>query len=310
MGVDITASESQLIQYSGSSLVVLDSRLVNLTAVAYPTRTFCLAAGSNGDLGEWSSVSSVLARPTAASLSPSSGATSGSTEVTVDGSGFVSGVTTVSFGTTATPQASVISPEQLTVTAPAALTGTTTSARVDVTVATSAGSSRTSATDGFLQVSACSHGPWAPYCICDTGVGNPSGLAGPDAQCNGKTLGSSGIVTVQISGVGGFRTTRSFGGSDPAIEPGATNLTEGDLAGMDPSSTTGIEIQPAYAVKPSPLTSVGNPATPTMDHGYDNIEPNMIAGGVNVTAAVELYHFASTAGTIVDVQGWYVTLHR
>ena len=89
------------------------------------------------------------AGPAVTGVSPGTGPTAGGTTVTVTGSGFT-GATTVSFGTVPALDLSVASDTQLTVTAPPAAG----SGAVDVTVATSAGTSATGEADQFSYLAA------------------------------------------------------------------------------------------------------------------------------------------------------------
>jgi hypothetical protein len=89
--------------------------------------------------------------PTVTAVSPPSGQPSGSTLVTVTGTGFVNGSTTVAFGA-GNPGTSVtwISATQLTVVSPAhALGGNNAPVIVDVLVTTPGGTSATSPADYF-----------------------------------------------------------------------------------------------------------------------------------------------------------------
>ncbi len=82
--------------------------------------------------------------PTVTAVSPSSGVSPGGTSVTVSGTGFVSGSTTVDFGSTAGTSVSVGSSTSLTVTSPGHVGGT-----VDVTATTPGGTSSTGSADHF-----------------------------------------------------------------------------------------------------------------------------------------------------------------
>jgi subtilase family serine protease len=82
--------------------------------------------------------------PTVASVNPSSGLSTGGTAVTVTGTGFVAGSTTVDFGSSPATDVSVSSPEQLSATSPAGTIG-----EVNVTVTTPIGTSATGSLDEF-----------------------------------------------------------------------------------------------------------------------------------------------------------------
>ncbi len=91
---------------------------------------------------------SYVAAPAVASVTPSSGSTTGGTTVTIVGSGF-SGATAVSFGETAAPTFTVVSDTEISATAPAEAAG-----EVDVTVTTPYGTSAKSSADAFSYVAA------------------------------------------------------------------------------------------------------------------------------------------------------------
>ncbi len=86
--------------------------------------------------------------PTVTGVSPSSGPLAGGTAVTVTGTGFVPGSTTVDFGTSPATSVSVSSPDQLSATSPVGTSGA-----VNVTVTTPIGTSATSSSDLFAYVS-------------------------------------------------------------------------------------------------------------------------------------------------------------
>ncbi|MGA2805586.1 MAG: S53 family peptidase, partial [Acidimicrobiales bacterium] len=86
--------------------------------------------------------------PTVTGVSPSSGSSTGGTAVTVTGTGFVAGNTTVDFGTSQATSVSVSSPQQLSATSPPDWTTST----VDVTVITPIGTSATGSSDEFAYI--------------------------------------------------------------------------------------------------------------------------------------------------------------
>uniref|UniRef100_UPI0025D7B112 IPT/TIG domain-containing protein n=1 Tax=Tardiphaga sp. TaxID=1926292 RepID=UPI0025D7B112 len=85
-----------------------------------------------------------IAAPTVTSVSPNSGPAAGGTTVTIVGTGFIVGASTVSFGGTPATGVTVNSTTSITATSPAGGTGT-----IDVTVTTAGGTSATSANDRF-----------------------------------------------------------------------------------------------------------------------------------------------------------------
>jgi hypothetical protein len=97
--------------------------------------------------------------PTVTSVSPSSGPPTGGTAVTVTGTGFVAGSTTVDFGSSLATGVSVSSPDQLSATSPVGTSG-----EVNVTVTTPIGTSATGSSDEFAYtsptVSSAPQGNW------------------------------------------------------------------------------------------------------------------------------------------------------
>lgn len=107
----------------------------------YPFTPGTLDAGSNYvlDLVPNAPTFAIYTIPTVAALSPAFGPMAGGTAITITGSGFVSGVTTVKFGANTATSVTVNSPTSLVATAPSGNLGT-----VDVTVTTPGGTSATS----------------------------------------------------------------------------------------------------------------------------------------------------------------------
>ena len=86
----------------------------------------------------------------------------------------------------------------------------------------------------------------APVRICDTRAGNPSGLTGLANQCNGKTLGSTGTDTLQVSGLAGV--------------PSGAKAVVVNLTAIAPTQGTFLTVFPGPS-RPLPLTSTSRPAT-------------------------------------------------
>jgi FG-GAP repeat/IPT/TIG domain len=83
--------------------------------------------------------------PTVTRVAPASGPVAGGNTVTINGSHFVAGLTTVDFGSVASPSVTVISPSRIQAVAPAAASA----GSVDVTVTTPGGTSKKSARDMY-----------------------------------------------------------------------------------------------------------------------------------------------------------------
>ncbi|EQD42173.1 Cell surface receptor IPT/TIG domain protein, partial [mine drainage metagenome] len=132
-------------------------------------------------------------------ISPAAGSTGGGTSVTITGTGFT-GATAVAFGGTQAASFKVVSDTDITAVSPAGISGL-----VDVEVTTPSGTSAAVAADQFSYRADFSG--VAPSRICDTRAGNPSGLLGGAAQCNGRTLAANTPLTVNVGGLGGVPGT-------------------------------------------------------------------------------------------------------
>jgi hypothetical protein len=101
-------------------------------------------AGGNSPTTGTASQFSYDSVPTVAGITPSDGLDTGGTKVTVTGSGFSTGSTTVAFGAKAAQAVTVISNTELTATAPAESIGT-----IDISVTTPGGTSTASSADRY-----------------------------------------------------------------------------------------------------------------------------------------------------------------
>ena len=235
-------------------------------------------------------------------------AASGVLNVTVDGNGGVpaTGVSAVVLNVTAVnPSASgdlKVYPEGTTATVATNLNfaaGETLPNRVIVPVSASGQISITSdvATDVLVDVSgwySSSGGTTgsqftteaAPVRLCDTRAGNPSGLSGAEAQCNGA--GNAGhpitagqTLTVNVAGLAG-------------IPSGATAVVLNVIA-IKPSAQTHLTVFPSGT---PPTVSDLNPAAGA-------VESNLVVATLSGTGTVSIYNFAGSANVAVDAEGWY-----
>ena len=164
------------------------------------------------------------AAPTVSAVSPDNGPQSGTNTVTVTGSGFVSGSTSVDFGTNAGTAVDVTSSTSLTVVVPAG-TGT-----VSVTVSTTGGGASTPLADAYTYnaaptVSAVSpdNGPQSgTNTVTVTGSGFVSGSTSVDFGTNAGTAvdvtSSTSLTVVVPAGTGTVSVTVSTTGGG-AVHP-------------------------------------------------------------------------------------------
>ncbi|MCE4063424.1 IPT/TIG domain-containing protein [Pandoraea sputorum] len=139
--------------------------------------------------------------PTVSSVTPNQGPSTGGGLITINGTNFVTGATTVSFGATPATGVNVLSPTSLNATIPAGSAGT-----VDVTVTTAAGTSTTSAADWYtyadqptMTMASPSSGPIAggtSVTITGTGFTSGTSVTFGGVSASGVTFNSATSITV------------------------------------------------------------------------------------------------------------------
>ena len=233
--------------------------------------------------------------PTVTFLSQKFGAEKGGAVVTITGTNFSStgGITVsdVFFGSTDVPASNafpclgsagcftVVGPSQITAYAPAS----SGAGAVDVTVKTNIGTSGTSAADRYTYIAAGAYSALSPFRICDTRASRS-----PD-QCTGKTMGSNGKLTVQITGLAGPAGQMVPTGAEAVV----VNLTA-----INHSST--ITLVTAY-----PAGSLSVPSASTMNLDPYAVQSNLAIVQLSSGGAITLFDAAGSLDAIVDVQGYF-----
>jgi hypothetical protein len=219
-----------------------------------------------------------VAGPTVGGISPSGGPTTGGTQVTITGSGFM-GASAVSFGGTPATSFTVNSDSQVTATSPAGAAGT-----VDVTVTTVYGTSTTSPADQFTY----NHG--TPTV---TLVSPPSGpvTGGTVVNVSGTNFTSGAVVRF-----GGVAVTTVY------------VISAGSLVVVSPAAPAG----PA-TVDVTVTTTSGSSATNANDH-FTYVAPVPAVSGLSPTsgptaggATVTVTGSGFTGASIVDFGSTAVT---
>ena len=216
--------------------------------------------------------------PTVTGVTPNNGTQAGTNTVSVAGTGFVSGSTTVNFGSNAGTSVSVASSTSLTVTVPAG-TGT-----VNVTVTTPNGTSAINAPSDDYTYN-------APPTVTSVVPNNGPQAGGNTVTVNGS--GFSGVPTVDF-------------GSTPGV--GVANVTASSLTVSVPAGTGVVSVSVTTA-SGGTSTSLANAYTynppPTVTSVVPNNGPQV--GGNTVTvngsgfSGVPTVTFGSNAGTSVSV---------
>ena len=185
--------------------------------------------------------------PTVVNVSPNQGPTSGGTTVTVTGTGFVNGSTTVKFGGNPATSVNVTSATSLTAVSPAGAVGT-----VDVKVTTAFGTSATTATDRFTYGAAPTVTAISPntgpstggtvVTITGTGFSTPASVFFGSVAATAVVVNSATKITATSpagTGAVDVTVTTAFGGSATSgsdlftyIVNGCTSAT-GDFGYLD-----------------------------------------------------------------------------
>ena len=130
-----------------------------------------------------------------------------------------------------------------------------------------------------------------PYRVCDTRAGNPSGLSGLDlTQCQGKTIGAGGTLTLQVTGTNPSGTTS---GGVPSTGVSAVVL---NVTATNPSAASYLTAWPAGATRPT-ASNLNFTAGETV--------PNRVMVPVSPSGQVSIFNGQGSADAIVDVNGWF-----
>ncbi|EQD68479.1 domain-containing protein-like protein, partial [mine drainage metagenome] len=134
---------------------------------------------------------------------------------------------------------------------------------------------------GYVATTGASYTPIAPLRICDTRVGNPSGLTGAQTQCNGHTLLAKVPLTINVAGLGTIPDTAT------AV---VVNLTA--------ISPKGSGYLTAYPPSTSP------PTASNLNFATSEVVSNEAAVELSGSGTMDLVSNAST-DVVVDVAGYF-----
>ncbi|MGP0032258.1 MAG: IPT/TIG domain-containing protein [Acidimicrobiales bacterium] len=222
------------------------------------------------------------ATPTVTSLAPNNGSVTGGTSVVITGA-HLSNALSVSFGSVAASAFSVNSDTSITAIAPAGQS----TGPVAVSVVTFGGASPGAAGDQFTYVEPTSgpYSPLTPQRICDTRAGNPSGLSGPAAQCNGpgnagSTIPAGGTLTVNVAG--------NFGVPSDATAA-VLNVTS-----VNAAATGYLTVFPAGEFQPG---------TSNVNYTKGAVVPNLVEVGIGTDGDIAISTRAQS-DVLVDLEGY------
>jgi IPT/TIG domain/Fibronectin type III domain/Cysteine-rich secretory protein family len=232
--------------------------------------TYTVALTVNGVPRTWSfTVGATLLPPLSITgVSPNKGPVAGGTSVTINGTGFATGVTGVMFGATPAASFSVVNDATISAVSPAHAAGA-----VDVSVTATGGSSATSVADRYT------YGLGAP-----TAVVAASGDQSATVTWNAPSYdGGSPITSYSVSGTPGGSQTLICPCGTP-LQAVVSGLTNGTLYTFTVTATTAVESGPASlpssAVMPMKACTSTSP-TPDLVSVSNNEGP--LAGGTTVT---------------------------
>jgi hypothetical protein len=133
--------------------------------------------------------------------------------------------------------------------------------------------------------------PLTPYRICDTRADNPSNLSGVNlSQCEGKTLGPGGSLTIQVAG------TNPSGQTSGGVPSSGVSAVVLNVTVTDTTAPSYLTVWPAGA--PQPLAS-------NLNWSGGQTVPNRVIIPVGTGGEVSFYNDQGHADLVVDVGGWF-----
>jgi CSLREA domain-containing protein len=238
--------------------------------------------------------------PTITQISPASGLVSGGTPVTVTGTNFIGGQTSVAFGasTIAASSVTVNSATSLTVTSPAQAAGT-----IDITVTTPGGTSATSSADQFTYTGTSSNP--APT------ISSVSPAAGSTAGGTSVTItgtGFTGASAVNFGATAAASFTFNSDSSITAIAPAASSagLVDITVKALGGTSATSASDQFTYNAAAAAPTVTG--VSPAYGLAAGGTSVTITGTGFTGATAVIFGHTSLTSGFSVNVAGTQITI--
>ena len=271
---------------AGATVTFGSTAGTNVTVVSSTTITATTPAGSAGAVnvtvtnigsqsGSLTNGYTYVVAPTVSSVSPSTGSTAGGTAVTITGTNFATGAT-VTFGSAAATNVTVVSSTTITATTPAGSAGA-----VTVTVTNTGGQSG-NLTNGFTYV--------APPTVSSV---SPN---------TGSTAGGTAVTITGTNFVSGTAVKFGSGSATNVVVVNATTITATTPAGSAGAVTVTVTVSGQSGSLTNGYTYV---VTPTVSSVSPNSGP--VAGGTSVTitgtnfASGATVMFGSAAATNVVV---------
>jgi hypothetical protein len=136
--------------------------------------------------------------------------------------------------------------------------------------------------------------PITPYRVCDTRSNNPSKLSGYDlSQCEGKTLGPSKILNVEVGGTNpcSLSTCPTSGGVPTTAVAAVLNVTA-----ISPTEPGYLTVWPEGATQPT---------ASNLNFAPNQTVPNVVIVPLPQNGDISIYNFSGTTDVAVDVMGYF-----
>jgi hypothetical protein len=289
--------------YAATSITVKSATSITATSPAESAGTIDITVTTPGGTSTTTTADEFTfdAVPTLTAVSPNAGPIAGGTTVTITGTGFVSGRTSVSFGSGhGAADVTVNSPTSITTSPPAESTGT-----VDVTVGTPGGTSAPSTADRFT------YDPVSTVTAISASAGPTAG--GTTVTITGTNF-ISGATTVAFGAEPATNVTVNSPGSVTGTSPAATAGTA-DITVTTPGGTSATNAADKFTFDPPATVTAVSPSGGPLNGGTivtitgtgfvsGNTSVNFGSGHAatkitfNSTASITATSPAETAGTI------------
>jgi hypothetical protein len=121
----------------------------------------------------------------------------------------------------------------------------------------------------------------SPVRVCDTRAGDPSQLTGTDNQCDAKTIGADGTLTLQVTGLAGV--------------PSGAKAVVVNVTAVSPTMPTYL------TVYPGPTRATASDLNPVPGE----VRANLTVATINANGTITVYNSSGSIDVVVDVLGWY-----
>jgi IPT/TIG domain-containing protein len=249
---------------AATNVIVVSGQEITATtpAAAGPGPVNVVVTNLDGSAGTAASIYTYASTPTVTSVVPSVGLPSGGTAVTINGANFT-GVTAVTFGTTAAASFTFVSDGQITAVSPAHVAGP-----VDITVVAPAGANATTQADQFT------------YEVTPPSIASISALSPNSGPTPGVTL-------VTITGMNFTGATAVTFGAIAAAS--FTFVSDSQITAVSPAHTAGAADVTVTTPAGTSATTPSDQFTYTLSRWYfpwyDLASPGMLADNIHLLNA-------------------------